>query len=227
MRHLFTKFCLFEQAHDRILILCRNVPNHFQQHVLKSQIASLASRQRTLVEILLKQIDLVETYINMKAKFSTRPSNSARCTYKRQQPDHFTPVSSNGDKCSYNQDSQGKSQGKVTLSSLLRSAPPNDFKDLKEPITPTQLLTQRRRRTPTAVLSGNFQSSVSHRGNTSQHTNSEMKQKPALTLPRSQDNIRRLSKLLEAGVLAPWSRLQVFWKVSLISSHLNNVIFVC
>lgn len=162
----------------------------------------------------------------MKAKFSTCPSNSARCTYKRQQPDDFTPVSSNGDTCSYNQDSQGKSQEKVTLSSLLRSAPPNDFKDLKEPITPTQLLTQRRR-TPTAVLSGNFQSSVSHRGNTSRHTNSEMKQKPALTLPRYQDNIRRLSKLLQAGVLAPRSRLQVFWKVSLISSHLNNVIFVC
>lgn len=171
------------------------------------------------------QIDLVETYINMKGKFSTRASNSARCTYKRQQPDHFTPVSSNGDTCSYNQDSQGKSQ--VTLSSLSRSAPPNDIKDLKEPITPTQSLTlRRRRRTPTAMLSENFQSTVSHQGNT-KHTNSEMKQKPALILPWSQDNIRHLSRLLQAGVLAPRSRLQVFWKVSLISSHLNNVIFVC
>lgn len=171
------------------------------------------------------QIDLVETYVNMKGRFSTRASNSARCTYKRQRPDHFTPVSSNGDTCSYNQDSQGKSQ--VRLSSLSRSAPPNDIKDLKEPITPTQLLTQRRRRTPTAMLSGNFRSTVSRRENASQHTNSEMKRKPALTLPRSQDNVRHLSQLLQTGVLAPRSHLQVFWKVSLISSHLNNAIFVC
>lgn len=169
------------------------------------------------------QIDLVETYINRKGKVSTRASNSARCTYKRQQPSHFTPVSSKGDTCSYNQDSQGKSQ--VTLSSLSTSAPPNDIKDLKEPMTHTQLPTQRRRRTAAAMLSGNFQSTVSHQGNTSQHTNSEMKQKSALALPRSQDNIRHLSKLLQAGVLAPRSHLQVFWKVSLISSHLNNVIF--
>lgn len=54
-----------------VFTLCRNVPIHFQQRVLKSEIVSLASRQRTLLKMVQEHSDLVTKYINMKKKSST------------------------------------------------------------------------------------------------------------------------------------------------------------
>lgn len=45
------------------LMLRRNVPNHFLQLVYKSQIVSLASRQRALVKRILDHEGLVTQYI--------------------------------------------------------------------------------------------------------------------------------------------------------------------
>lgn len=46
------------------LMLRRNVPNHFLQLVYKSQIVSLASRQRTLVKMIQDHKGLVTKYMN-------------------------------------------------------------------------------------------------------------------------------------------------------------------
>lgn len=45
-------------------LLRRNVPNRFLQLMFKSQIASLASRQKTLVKMMLDHQGLVTKYLN-------------------------------------------------------------------------------------------------------------------------------------------------------------------
>lgn len=217
--------------------LCRSVPNRLRQRLLKSQIISLASRQRTLVEILQKQMHLVETYITMKAKLSTQPPSHPSSTVVRQQPDHFsapasTPDSSKaGEAHSYNPDSQRKKKHILaTQASLLGSAPPNNAKDLKVPRPPAPLLTQGKKTpTQTDVLNekaSSCQSSAPHPGNTSQHINFKMKGNNALIQTGAEDNSRHLSKLIQRGVMPPGSSLQLLWKVRQNSSHKTYLIIV-
>ncbi|XP_024865033.1 ankyrin repeat domain-containing protein 31-like [Kryptolebias marmoratus] len=75
----------------------RTVPDHFHQPVLKSQLLSLASCQRNLVEILQKQTQLEEAYVSAKAKMSHHSSTLRGDVLKRQLPgDGFTQESSAG-----------------------------------------------------------------------------------------------------------------------------------
>lgn len=212
------------------LLLCRSVPDYFWQRVLKSQLVCLASCQRTLVEILQRQMHLVEVYETMKAKLCIQPLN-------KPQPDHpsapaSTPASSKGSEAhSCNQGSQRKdSQRPVTWTSLLRSTPPNNTKDPTVSRLPALLLTQGKE---TLTRSGalnekasSCQSSAPQPGNTSQiqHVNFQMKGKFALIQTGAEDNSRHLSQLIQRGVLPAGSTLQLLLKVIQSSSHKTYLI---
>lgn len=195
-----------------------------RQRVLKSQLLSLASRQRNLVEIFQKQMLLVEVYVTMKAKLSTQPPTHQSSIGLRQQPDHFSTATSTQayskarEAHSCNQDSQRKeSRRPVTQARLLKSAPPNNSKDLTRPRPSAPLLTQRKRApTHTDVLKKKViscQSNAPQPGDTLQYTNFQMKGNNALIQTRAENNSRHLSKLIQMGVMASGSTLQLLLKV--------------
>ncbi|XP_068560346.1 uncharacterized protein [Cebidichthys violaceus] len=62
---------------DDLTQRCRRAPDGLRRHVLKSRLASLASRQRTVVELLQEQARLVDAYVAAKADLST-PRREAR-----------------------------------------------------------------------------------------------------------------------------------------------------
>ncbi|XP_044052872.1 ankyrin repeat domain-containing protein 31-like isoform X2 [Siniperca chuatsi] len=201
----------------------RRVSDSLRQRVLKSQLVSLASRQRNLVEILQKQMHLVEVYVTMKATVSTQPPNHRGSTVVRQQPDHFstpasTPASPKARAThSWNQDSQRKeSHRPVTQGGPLRSAPPNNAEGLVVPRHPAPLLTQGKKApTHTDVLNkkaSRCQSMAPQPGNTLQHINFQMKGNNALILTRTADNSRQLSKLIQTGVVPSGSAVQLLLK---------------
>lgn len=70
---------------------CRSVPDCLRHCLLKSQISSLASCQRTLIEILQEQMDLVDMYITMRAKLSL-DSSKPRETRGYNQRSHKAPT---------------------------------------------------------------------------------------------------------------------------------------
>ncbi|XP_044219328.1 ankyrin repeat domain-containing protein 31-like isoform X1 [Thunnus albacares] len=202
-----------------------SVSESLRQRVLKSQLISLASCQRNLVVILQKQMHLVEVYVTMKAKLSTRSPIYQGSPVVRQQPDHFsTPASraasSKGREVhmcfpnNCNQDRQRKeSHEPVTQASLLRSAPSSNAKDVTVQRPPAPSPTQ-----GTKVNSG--QRRPPQPGNTLQHINFQMKGKNALIQTRAEDKSRHLSKLIQEGKMPSGSVLQLFLKGHW---HLANV----
>ena len=73
-----------------ILSLFRSATDPLRQHLVKSQLISLTSRQRNLVKIIEKQMHLEEVYVTMKAKLSTQPSSHQSSTAVTQQPACFS-----------------------------------------------------------------------------------------------------------------------------------------
>lgn len=210
----FKKYCGHFSLLHVVFSLCRTVPNRLWQRLLKGQIVSLASRQRTLVELLQKQMHLVETYVAAKAKLSTQPPNHPSSAVVRQQLDDLsTPASTldpskAGDALSSNQDSPSKRRA-----SLLRSAPSNNAP-----------LRKRGKKTPTHSDGGkerasSHQISAPHPGNTSQHNRFKMKRHNALIQSGAEDNSLHLCKLIQRGVVPPGSSLQLLWKVRPSSFH--------
>ncbi|XP_073322700.1 uncharacterized protein [Pagrus major] len=187
----------------------RGVSDYLRQCLLKSQLVSLVARQRTLVEILQKQMHLVEVYLIKKAQLSTQPSNHPSSTVVRHQPDHFsspasTPASANDSEVhSFFQDSQ-------------RSAPPNNFEDLRVPRARGQLLTQGEKTLKnTDVLNkeaSSCQSCAHQPGNSSQHINFQMKGNNALVQTRAEDNSKHLSQHIRTGVMPSGRTLQMLLK---------------
>lgn len=194
------------------------------RHLLKGQLVSLASCQKNLVEILQKQMHLVEVYVTMKAILSTPPPNHQGITVVRQQPDHFstpvfTPASSKAreaHRCNKNFQRK-ESHRPVTQTRLLRSAHPNNAKDLIVPSPPAPLLTQSKRAaTHTDVLNkkvSSCQSSAPQPENISEHINFQRRGSNALIQTRAEDNSTHLSELIQRGVLPSGSDLQVVLKV--------------
>lgn len=180
------------------------MPNCLQQRLLKGQIVSLASRQRTLVELLQKQMHLVETYVTAKAKLSTQPPNHPS---RQQLGDLSTPASTldpseAGDALSSNQNRPSKrSHTRVTQASLLRSGPSNNAPLLK-----------RGKKTPTHS-DGGKESSAPRPGSTSQHMSFTRKRHNALIQSGAEDHSRHLRKLVQSGIVPPGSSLQLLWKV--------------
>ncbi len=217
--------------------LCRSVSDCLRQCVLKSQLVSLASHQRNLVEILQEQMHLVEVYVTMKAKLSTQPTDHQGRTVVRQHPDHLTTAASTAASSqaraaqSCNQDSERKESYKpVTQADLLRSAPPSNVKGLTVPRPPAPLLTLwKKAPAHTDVLNkkaNRCQSSAPQPGNTLQHMNFQMKGKDALIQTRAADNSRHLSKFIQRGVMPCGSALQLLLKVRKSFSHKAYLILV-
>ncbi|XP_075903282.1 uncharacterized protein LOC142902256 [Nelusetta ayraudi] len=201
-------------AKDAVAQKFRNVPNHFQQHVLKSHIVSLALRQRTLVKMVLEHMGSVTKYIKMKETSSIVVRYPLNCTYETQQAPQSSPAgkptSCHAATGSDDQAGQGET-GEVTQLSHWSSLPTESVKELKEATASTRSL-KVRTGTPTDLPRGHRQSSAPRSGQTSQHNDVEMKQNHALTLPTSEDNHRHLSELIKAGAMARRSTLKLSFK---------------
>ncbi|XP_036953857.1 ankyrin repeat domain-containing protein 31-like isoform X2 [Acanthopagrus latus] len=158
----------------------RGVTDYLQQRLLKSQLVSLAARQRTLVEILQKQMHLVEMYTAKKAQLSTQPSNHPSSTAVTHQQDPFfspasTTASANASQMhSFYQDSQRKESNRKNSDVLNKEA-------------------------------GSFLSCALRPGNSSQCTSFQMKGRNA----RAEDSSRHLSQDKRAGVMPSGRTLQI------------------
>ncbi|XP_035514600.1 uncharacterized protein LOC118325864 [Morone saxatilis] len=189
---------------DNLAKKCRSVSGFLRQRVLRGQLVSIASHQRTLVEILQKQMQLVEVYVTAKAKLS--PPNHVSSTVAKLHQDH-----------SYSQESQRKEgHSTATQAQLLRSAPPNNAKNLTMPRPPASLLTQGKKMlTHADVLNkqtSSCQSNALQPGNTSQYISFQIRGNNALIQTRAEDNSRHLSKLIQSGVMQTGSTLQLLLK---------------
>lgn len=224
----------------KVLSLCqfdclcrRRAPNYLLQRLLKRQIVSMALCQRSLVEILQNQLHLAETYIVMKAKLSTNPSNCLSSIFVRQKFDLVstppsTPASTNATEAdSCDQDSHRKQNYRVvTWAGQVRTAP-NNAKNIKMPRPPAALPIQWGK-TPTHTDELNdrtCQSSTSQSRNTSQDLNFKMKGSNVLIQASAEDKSRHLSKLIQMGVIPPGSSLQLLLKVGF--SHKPNIRSLC
>ncbi|XP_071337859.1 ankyrin repeat domain-containing protein 31-like isoform X2 [Trachinotus anak] len=120
----------------------RSVSDSLQRRVLKSQLVSLASCQRNLVEILQKQMHLAEVYVSVRAKLSNQPSSHGSSAAERQQPDHFsTPAPSEPvDEHSFNQDRQRKGGQRPVIPSRSESHRPvtPSRSEGHRPVTPSR-----------------------------------------------------------------------------------------
>ncbi|XP_032372349.1 uncharacterized protein LOC116689823 isoform X2 [Etheostoma spectabile] len=174
----------------------RSVPDYLWHRVLKSQLASLASRQKNLEEILQLQLQLVEKFVTMKAKLSTQPPNHQDSTVVRQQPDLVsTPASHKA-----------------------REEPNGHRKESHEPVTRTDVLESIQTFATPPVHSamnaraGSYQSSAPQAGNTLKHINFQIKENNVLLQTRVEDNSKHLTTLIQRGVLEVGSLLRFFFK---------------
>ncbi|XP_035854880.1 ankyrin repeat domain-containing protein 31-like isoform X2 [Sander lucioperca] len=178
----------------------RSVPDYLRHRVLKSQLASLASRQRNLKEILQLQSHLVEKFVTMKAKLSTQPPNHQDSTVVRQQPDLVsTPVSY---KAREEHSCGPNGHRKESLEPLTRTSVLGSI--LTFPTPPVRSAMN------ASVVS--YQSSAPQAGNTLQHINFQMKGNNALIQTRAEDNSKHLSSLIQRGVMEVGSLVSFFVK---------------
>ncbi|XP_058493045.1 ankyrin repeat domain-containing protein 31-like isoform X5 [Solea solea] len=153
-----------------------------QQRILKSQLVSLASRQRNLMEILQKQLDVVEAYVTTKTKLTSQSSKHRNSTAVKQPSDH-----------SY-----------THASTKPREAPGSCQEN--------QSRTRRRSAAPLRTQTNSCHGSATQLGNTLQHSNFQIKGRSALIQTQCDDNSRHLSTLIQRGVMPPGSVLQLLLK---------------
>lgn len=175
--------------------------------------------------MVLEHMGSVTKYINMKETSSIVARYPLNCTYETQQAPQSSPAgkptSCHAATGSDDQARQGGT-GEVTQLSHWSSLPTESVNELKEATASTRSL----KVTRTDLPRGHRQSSAARPGQTSQHTDVEMKQNHALTLPTSEDNHRHLSELLKAGVMARYGTLKLSLKVRLMSLCLNYNVYV-
>lgn len=172
----------------------------------------------------------VTKYINMTETSSVAVCYPPICTYEAQRAHQSSPVdkptSCHAATGSSNQAGQAETR-EVTQLSQLSSLPTGSIKGLKEATGSTRSLNVTTG-TCTDVPRGHCQSGVPHPGQTSQlHNTTDVEMKPnhAVVLPTSEDNHRRLSELMAAGVMARSSTLKLPLKVQLMSqfSEVNQM----
>ncbi|KAL6113776.1 ankrd31 [Pungitius sinensis] len=174
---------------DNLARKYRSIPGCLRQRLLRSQLVSLACRQRTIVDILEKQLRLVELNVTTEAKPSTRSSHRGG---SRRATSSAPPT--------------------TALRATLRShaavpSPPG-------PSAPP-LVQQRRAAPPTDVLkdkAGILGSRAKPPRKTLQHVHFQIQGDNALVQACADDSSVRLSQLVQTGVLAPGSALQLLLK---------------
>ncbi|XP_075955410.1 ankyrin repeat domain-containing protein 31-like isoform X2 [Anarhichas minor] len=196
---------------DALAQRCRSVPGCLLQRLLKSQLASLASRQRTVVELLQVQIRLAEVYVTAKARLSTQPPNHGGSSVVR-----WPAASTAGEAHSCDQNGRERHRP-VTQTSAVRSTPPSGARGRSVPRPPapplTLLLKKDATRTdvPKQKASG-CQSSATQAGNTSRRVSFQMKGNNALIQTQAEDNSPQLSELIQRGVMPSGGALQLLLK---------------
>lgn len=179
--------------------------------------------------MVLEHMGSVTKYINLKGTSSIVVRRPLNCTCETQQAPQSSPAgkptSCHAATGSDDQAGQGGT-GEVTQLSRRRSLPTESVSELKEATASSRSL-KVRTGTRTDWPRGHRQSSAPRPGQTSQHTDVEMKQNHALALPTSGDNHHRhLSELMKAGVMARRSTLKLSLKVRLVSLRLNYNVYV-
>ncbi|KAG7468927.1 ankyrin repeat domain-containing protein 31 isoform X1 [Solea senegalensis] len=153
-----------------------------QQRILKSQLVSLASRQRNLMEILQKQLDVVEAYVTTKTQLTSQSSKHQNSTAVKRPSDH-----------SY------------TRASTKPREAPGSCQD-------NQSRTRRKTAAPSLTQTNSCRGSTTQPGNTLQHSNFQIKGRRALIQTQCDDNSRHLSTLVQRGVMPPGSVLELLLK---------------
>ncbi|CAJ1068633.1 ankyrin repeat domain-containing protein 31-like isoform X1 [Xyrichtys novacula] len=187
----------------------RRVSDSLWQHVLKTQLAPLASCQRKLIQTLQRQIHLVKVYEIRKAKLSTQPPNH-HSAEERQQTDQLNLAlsfaSSEAEDCQIYEE--------VIQSSVLESAtfePPA--------LHQTQLMNTSKHTKVPKNKRDTRQSSAPQTRHKLRQTNSRMKRKDSLLHMRAEDGSRHLSELMQKGVLEPGCALHICIKACLHCAH--------
>ncbi|KAM8886288.1 ankyrin repeat domain-containing protein 31 isoform 2-T2 [Spinachia spinachia] len=171
-----------------------SMPGCLRQRLLKSQLVSLAGRQRTIVELLQKQLLLVELYVTTQAKPSTRSSHR-------------------GGSRSASALEAGRP---VPRTATLRATPQSRAAVRSQPGPSAPRLTQRRKAAPpTHVPEENARtlgSKAKRQRQTLQHVHFQIQGDNAPVQARAADSSVRLSRLIQMGVLAPGSALHLLLK---------------
>ncbi|KAK9523175.1 hypothetical protein VZT92_019585 [Zoarces viviparus] len=189
----------------------RSVPGCLLQRLLKSHLASLASRQRTVVELLQVQVRLADVYVTSKARLSTQPPNHEGSSGVR-----WPAASAAGEAHSCDQTGRQRRR-RVTRTSAVRSTPPSGARGRSASRPPAPLVTlllkkdATRTDVPKQKASG-CQSSATQAGNTSRRVSFQMKGNNALIQTQAEDNRPQLSELIQRGVMPSGGALQLLLK---------------
>ncbi|CAG5918773.1 unnamed protein product [Menidia menidia] len=175
----------------------KRVPVAFREHVLKSQVLSLLSCQKNLMEILQKQVHLEEVCVPWKDRSLPQPSNKRCSVVPRQQPDLWSSLVSApasykpGEKRRHRQDGKKNRSNPVTQPRLLRSL--LTCPDLQNNKTSSCL-------------------SAPQPEKTVQQASFNMKDSDLLIQKRGEEDSRYLHRLVRGGIVAPGSALQLLLK---------------
>lgn len=160
----------------------------------KNQLASLVSHQRNLVKILEKQMQLIETYVNLTAKTSSQLVHHQNCVVVEEQPDHFSTQIS---------PKPGKERGTYPHSGQFRQNPPRIIADKR-----TTLCTNGQYK-----VGSSSQHSSPQPGNTSQHICFRIAGKNVLIESQCNKNSTSLLKLIKSGVMPRGGALRMWIRV--------------
>lgn len=182
------------------------------RHLLKRQAALLATRQQTLVEVAQKQMDLVKAFVSAKGKLSAQPRRRPRSTGGRRQPDHSY---SKAHVC----DQNSQKTMEQAAGGLLGAAA-GLFKEHQEAPAAAAAAASGTRRKNSLTRTGvqteeasDLQGNSLKSGTTSTCISFRMKAGDALIQAGAEDSSRRLSELLEGGLVSPGDVLQLRLKV--------------
>ncbi|XP_065818033.1 ankyrin repeat domain-containing protein 31-like [Labrus bergylta] len=185
-----------------------SVSHSLWQRVMKSRLVSLASRQRTLVGLLQKQMHLAEMYVTMKAKLSAQSPKPRHSNKERQQADQISSplFTSPSSKARASQSCRALTQEARVLTSAAQ-----------QKSSPPALTLTNAKKNP--KHSGGLNKKTSVRQSTTRHTEITLKQidfraqvRNALIQTKAEDRRGRLSELIKRKVLKPGSPLNLFTK---------------
>lgn len=210
---------LLNDSVSHCLLLCaRTAPECLLRRLLKNDVALLAARQQTLVEMFHKHVDLVKAFVTTKVKVSTQPFRRTRSsTVGRRQPGRSsTPPSgsfSDGKTHTRNPNSQEKMDQK--LDDVFRPTP-ELFQEQELPAAAASVTRRKNSLKRTDVLTEeakHLQGNSLTSGNPSTCISFRMKAGDALIQGSADDRSRRLSELIERGLVSPGDALRLRFKV--------------
>lgn len=187
---------------------------------MKNDAALLAARQQTLVEMLHKHVDLVKAFVATEVKVSTQTFRRTRSssTVGRQQPGRSSTPPSASFSASKAHARNPNSQKKMAqkLDDVFRPAP-ELFQEQKLPAAAAASVSSRKKSLKrTDVLTEQAKHHQDNRlksGNPSTRISFRMKAGNALIQGSAEDRSRRLSELIERGLVSPGDVLRLQFKV--------------